>query len=105
MQAEKDRKMATPPKRGKGLECRWRSCVGTATKPRADAKSRTYRVSTKADSSDKKNIAKKIRLNYLTSASGNAGKRDVGSAFFQKYCSNDQRLIVSEQIPATMWVQ
>ena len=69
MQAKNEKKMATPPKRGNGLECRWRSWVGTATNPWAEAKSRTYRVRTNADRSDKKNIAKKITLNYATPAS------------------------------------
>ena len=68
MQTENERKIATPPRRGNGLECRWRSWVGPATSPWAEAKSRTYRVSTNEHRSDKKNIAKKITVNYATPA-------------------------------------
>jgi hypothetical protein len=68
MQEENARKIATPPSRGNGLECKCRSCEGTATHPWEVAKSRTYRVSTNASSSDEKNNAKQIAVNYTTSA-------------------------------------
>ena len=67
MQAQKLKKIATPPRRGRGLECKWRSCVGTATKPWEIAKSRTYFVRTNADSRPVKNRPRQIRVNYATS--------------------------------------
>src|ERR1017187_4212555 len=72
MQQENERKMAAPPRRGRGLEWRGRSLVGTATQPAAVAKSRTYRVSTKADSSAKTNVPRKMPVNYATLASRHA---------------------------------
>src|SRR5712672_568740 len=63
MLKEKEMKIATPPRRGKGLECRCRSCEGIATHPRLDAKSRTLRVRTNEKSRDRKKIAKKATVN------------------------------------------
>jgi len=44
-----------------------RSWVGTATHPLAVAKSRTYRVSTKADNRAVKNNPRQMAVNYATS--------------------------------------
>src|ERR1700739_1653833 len=72
MQMQNERYMATPPKRGRGLEWRCRSWEGTATQPLRLAKSRTYRVSTKEDSSDARKIAKKMTVKLRHLGSGHA---------------------------------
>jgi len=60
----------------------WRSGVGIATKPREFAKSRTYRVWTKADSRPVKNSPRQIRVNYATSTQATTEPN-----FFPKYGS------------------
>src|ERR1700687_899078 len=98
MQQQKLKKIATPPRRGKGLECRCRSWVGTATHPREVAKSRTYRVSTKADNKAEKNNPNKMKVNYTTSTHPRARKRTAQNSA-SKYRSDVLRLVVSEKIP------
>lgn len=84
--------MATPPRRGRGVECRWRSWDGTATHLRAFAKSRTYRVSTKADNSASKKVPRKVPVNYLTLANESAQGAHSLHCFPRQYCSIGYRL-------------
>ena len=89
--------MATPPRRGNGLECRCRSCVGLATQPREVAKSRTDRVRTKADVRDKRNSAKQITVNAISPCdSGPRAKCPLSSG---EYGPAATQLVVSDQIP------
>jgi hypothetical protein len=60
---ENETKIATPPRRGNGTECRCLSFAGTATHPRCEEKSRTYLVRTNEKANDKKKIAKITTVN------------------------------------------
>jgi hypothetical protein len=60
---ENETKIATPPRRGRGTECRCLSFAGTATHPRCEEKSRTYRVRTNEKASARKKIAKITTVN------------------------------------------
>ena len=95
MHAQKLRKIATPPRRGRGLECMWRSCVGTATRPWDVAKSRTYLVRTNADSRPAKNSPRQIRVNYATSTH----RRLLERHLYCKYGSENFLPIVNAMIP------
>src|ERR1700746_2271052 len=83
MQEQKLKKIATPPRRGRGLECKWRSCVGMATKPWAIAKSRTYFVRTNAESRPVKNRPTQIRVTYATSTD-TGDQRALGLQVWQR---------------------
>jgi len=73
MQAAKLKKIATPPNRGSGSECRCRSLLGAATHARAFAKSRMNRVSTKDKHNANKNVAKKIGVKCCDPQTGTVG--------------------------------
>lgn len=99
IQQAKLRKMATPPRRGSGFECKWRSWVGAATHPRAFAKSRMNRVKMNDDISPRRNVPRKIPVKLRHPRSAERAYRTLASYPSKKYFSNDQRLIVREQIP------
>ncbi len=66
--AEKARKIATPPSRGRGDSWIWRPCCGRETHPRRVALSRTWRVATNDTTNENANSPKnrsvKIRLPF-----------------------------------------
>ena len=99
IQAEKLRKIAMPPRRGKGVEWRWRSWVGTATHPRDIAKSRTYRVSTKANNRAEKNNPKQMTVNYATSTHTTAVSACKLRTLSGSIAAISGRLLVSVLIP------
>jgi len=62
------------------------------------AKSRTYRVSTKEDSSDTKKIARKITLNYATSAIFKPKNLPSAPHYTRSLAPMNRGLIVIEQV-------